>query len=102
MRVNLLVRVNLGEEATYPDHVFYNPAGGYCVLFYQFRQVIESGRWGEGRQGEDRKRASIENISQGHSSITSSLSLQLGPHYPSWTPEVKPNNPCVALQSLKK
>lgn len=35
-------RGNPGEAGTYPDHVFYDPAGGHCVFFYQFCQVIES------------------------------------------------------------
>lgn len=52
----------LGKAVTYPDHVFYDPAGCNCVFFYQFGQVIKSGGW----RGEESK-ANRENISQGHS-----------------------------------
>lgn len=41
-----------GEAATYPDHVFYDPAGGHCVFFYQFCQVIESRRWGHSKKSK--------------------------------------------------
>lgn len=69
----------LGKSATYPDHVFYDSAGGHCVFLYQFCQVVESSSWvmSKSKKGE--------------------LSDEVTP-----TTLVPPNNPSVALNMSRE
>jgi hypothetical protein len=93
------VRGILRETATYPDHVLYDSAGGHCVFFYQFCQVVESSRWGWG---------------EGQAGKTSARVIRTILILPLWTAKSpatlrrfqkvrnKSNNPCAALPSLEK